>query len=192
LENAKVYTLRLTGPNGGPIYLDNSTSRYRGYERVPWMRGVTVIYVRYNTTLEPVYEREFLVNFTVPEGFRVLDGNTTGWYREGAKIRLPTLSELEVSKGTKLVLEGWRDGSGRIYRPGEELVVDGPKSFEPILVKYHLVSLGEGTKGAQTRGIWLVQGGLYRKAEGSRQRHLRLRCDEVRLLGLQERKRDGK
>jgi hypothetical protein len=43
LENAKVYTLRLTGPNGGPIYLDNFTSRYRGYERVPWMRGVTVI-----------------------------------------------------------------------------------------------------------------------------------------------------
>jgi hypothetical protein len=141
LENAKVYTLRLTGPNGGPIYLDNFTSRYRGYERVPWMRGVTVIYVRYNTTLEPVYEREYLVNFTIPEGFRILDGNVTGWYKEGAKIRLPTLSELEVSKGTKLVLEGWRDGSGRIYRPGEEIVVDGPKSLEPVLMKYHLVSV---------------------------------------------------
>ncbi|MFZ8857659.1 MAG: hypothetical protein ACO2O1_05395, partial [Candidatus Caldarchaeales archaeon] len=80
LENAKVYTLRLTGPNGGPIYLDNFTSRYRGYERVPWMRGVTVIYVRYNTTLEPVYEREYLINITIPEGFRILDGNLTGWY----------------------------------------------------------------------------------------------------------------
>jgi hypothetical protein len=141
LENRKVYTLRLTGPNGGPIYLDDFTKRYRSYERVPWMRGVTVIYVRYNTTLEPVYEREYLVNFTVPEGFRVLDGNLTGWYREGAKIRLPKLSELEVTKGTKLVLEGWRDSSGRIYKPGEELVVDGPKSFEPVLMRYHLVSV---------------------------------------------------
>jgi hypothetical protein len=105
------------------------------------MRGVTVIYVRYNTTLEPVYEREYLINFTIPEGFRILDGNVTAWYKEGAKIRLPKLSELEVSKGTKLVLEGWKDDSGRMYRPGEELVVDGPKSFEPVLMRYHLVSV---------------------------------------------------
>jgi hypothetical protein len=160
LENAKVYTLRLTGPNGGPIYLDNFTSRYRGYERVPWMRGVTVIYVRYNTTLEPVYEREYLVNFTIPEGFRILDGNATGWYREGTKIRLPTLSELEVSKGTKLVLEGWRDSSGRIYRPGEELVVDGPKSFEPVLVRYHLVSV-KGPKELRHEGSgWHREGSI--------------------------------
>jgi hypothetical protein len=162
LENAKVYTLRLTGPNGGPIYLDNFTSRYRGYERVPWMRGVTVIYVRYNTTLEPVYEREYLVNITVPEGFRILDGNATGWYKEGAKIRLPTLSELEVSKGTKLVLEGWKDDSGRIYRPGEEMVVDGPKSFEPVLVKYHLVSV-KGPKELKHEGSgWHREGSIAR------------------------------
>jgi hypothetical protein len=162
LENAKVYTLRLTGPNGGPIYLDNFTKRYRGYERVPWMRGVTVIRVAYNTTLEPVYEREYLVNFTIPEGFRVLDGNTTGWYKEGAKIRLPTLSELEVSKGTKLVLEGWKDNSGRIYRPGEEIVADGPKSFEPILVRYHLVSV-KGLKELRHEGSgWYREGSIAR------------------------------
>jgi hypothetical protein len=162
LESAKVYTLRLTGPNGGPIYLDNFTSRYRGYERVPWMRGVTVIYVRYNTTLEPVYEREYLINFTIPEGFRILDGNATGWYREGAKIRLPMLSELEVSKETKLVLEGWKDNSGRIYRPGEELVVDGPKSFEPVLMKYHLVSV-KGPKELKHEGSgWHREGSVAR------------------------------
>jgi hypothetical protein len=141
LEDDKVLRLRVTGPNGRPLYLDNFTKRYGGYERVPWMRGVTVIRVAYNTTLEPVYEREYLVNFTVPEGFTILDGNVTGWYREGAKIRLPTLSELQVSKGTKLIHEGWKDNSGRIYRPGEEIVVDGPKAFEPVLVRYHLVSV---------------------------------------------------
>jgi hypothetical protein len=162
LENAKVYTLRLTGPNGGPIYLDNFTSRYRGYERVPWMRGVTVIYVRYNTTLEPVYEREYLINFTIPEGFRILDGNLTGWYKEGAKIRLPTLSELQVSKGTKLVHEGWRDDSGRVYRPGEELVVDGPKSFEPVITRYHLVSV-KGPKELKHEGSgWHKEGSIAR------------------------------
>jgi hypothetical protein len=162
LENAKVYTLRLTGPNGGPIYLDNFTSRYRGYERVPWMRGVTVIYVRYNTTLEPVYEREYLVNITIPEGFRILEGNATGWYREGAKIRLPRLSELEVSKGTKLVLEGWRDGSGRVYEPGEELIVDGPRSFEPVLAKYHLVSV-KGPSELKHEGFgWHKEGSVVR------------------------------
>jgi hypothetical protein len=115
------------------------------------MRGVTVIYVRYNTTLEPVYEREYLINFTIPEGFRILDGNLTKWYKEGAKIRLPKLSELEVSRGTKLVLEGWKDDSGRIYRPGEELVVDGPKSFGPVLVRYHLVSV-KGPKELKHEG----------------------------------------
>jgi hypothetical protein len=157
-----VYKFWLTGPNGGPIYLDNFTSRYRGYERVPWMRGVTVIYVRYNTTLEPVYEREYLVNFTVPEGFRVLEGDATGWYKEGAKIRLPKLSELEVSKGTKLVHEGWKDSSGRIYRPGEELVVDGPKSFEPVLMKYHLVSV-KGPKELKHEGSgWHREGSIAR------------------------------
>jgi hypothetical protein len=126
------------------------------------MRGVTVIYVRYNTTLEPVYEREYLVNITIPEGFRVLEGNVTGWYREGAKIRLPKLSELEVSRGTKLVLEGWKDNSGRIYRPGEELVVDGPKSFEPVLVRYHLVSV-HGPKEFKYEGSgWYREGSTAR------------------------------
>jgi hypothetical protein len=162
LENDKVLRLRVTGPNGGPLYLDNFTKRYGGYERVPWMRGVTVIRVAYNTTLEPVYEREYLVNFTIPEGFRVLDGNLTEWYREGAKISLPTLSELEVSKGTKLVLEGWKDNSGRIYRPGEELVVDGPKSFEPVLVRYHLVSV-KGPKELKHEGSgWYREGSFAR------------------------------
>jgi hypothetical protein len=126
------------------------------------MRGVTVIYVRYNTTLEPVYEREYLVNITVPEGFRILDGNLTGWYKEGAKIRLPALSELEVSRGTKLVLEGWKDNSGRIYRPGEEMVVDGPKSFEPVLVRYHLVSV-KGPKELKHEGSgWHREGSFAR------------------------------
>ena len=162
LMNSLVYKFWLTGPNGGPIYLDNFTSRYRGYERVPWMRGVTVIYVRYNTTLEPVYEREYLVNFTIPEGFRILDGNTTGWYKEETKIRLPTFSELEVSKGTKLVLEGWKDSSGRIYRPGEEIVVDGPKSFEPVLMRYHLVSV-KGPKELKHEGSgWHREGFIAR------------------------------
>jgi hypothetical protein len=162
VENRKVYVLRVTGPSGGPLYFDDFTSRYRGYERVPWMRGVTVIYVRHNTTLEPVYEREYLVNFTIPEGFRVLDGNLTGWYREGTKIRLPTFSELEVSKGTKLVLEGWKDNSGRIYRPGEELVVDGPKSFEPVLMRYHLVSVkGPGELKHKGSG-WHKEGSIAR------------------------------
>jgi hypothetical protein len=126
------------------------------------MRGVTVIYVRYNTTLEPVYEREYLVNFTVPEGFRVLDGNLTGWYREGAKIRLPKLSELEVTKGTKLVLEGWRDSSGRIYKPGEELVVDGPKSFEPVLMRYHLVSVKGPSELKHEGSGWHREGSIAR------------------------------
>jgi hypothetical protein len=118
--------------------------------------------VRYNTTLEPVYEREYLVNFTVPEGFRVLEGDATGWYKEGAKIRLPKLSELEVTKGTKLVLEGWKDDSGRIYRPGEEIVVDGPKSFEPVLVRYHLVSV-KGPKELKHEGSgWHREGSIAR------------------------------
>jgi hypothetical protein len=154
-----VYSIQLTGPNGGPIYLDNFTGRYRGYERVPWMRGVTVIRVSSNTILEPVYEREYLVNFTIPEGFRILEGNSIGWYKEGARIRLPSLSELMVTSGTKLVHDGWRDGSGRIYRPGDEVVVDGPKSFEPVFVKHHLVSV----KGP----IWLKHEGSGWYREGS-------------------------
>jgi hypothetical protein len=123
------------------------------------MRGVTVIYVAYNTTLEPVYEREYFVNFTVPEGFRILYGDKAGWYKEGSKIRLPTLSELQISRGTKLVHDGWKDSSGRIYRPGDEVVVDGPKSFEPVFVKHHLVSV----KGP----IWLKHEGSGWYREGS-------------------------
>jgi hypothetical protein len=158
----RVYIFRLTGPNGGPLYLDDFTKRYTGYERVPWMRSVIVVRVAYNTTFEPVYEREYLVNFTIPEGFKVLEGNATGWYKEGAKIRLPKLSELQVSKGTKLVHEGWKDSSGRIYRPGEELVVDGPKSFEPVLVRYHLVSVkGPGELNYEGSG-WHKEGSFAR------------------------------
>jgi hypothetical protein len=85
LINDMVYKLRLTGPNGSPLYLDDFTRRYRGYERVPWMRSVIVVRVAYNTTFEPVYEREYLVNFTIPEGFKVLEGNATGWYKEGGQ-----------------------------------------------------------------------------------------------------------
>jgi hypothetical protein len=80
----------------------------------------------------------------------------------GAKIRLPKLSELEVSKETKLVLEGWKDNSGRIYRPGEELVVEGPKSFEPVLVRYHLVSV-KGPKELKHEGSgWYREGSTAR------------------------------
>jgi hypothetical protein len=154
-----VYRHWLTGPNGGPVYLDNFTRRYGGYERVPWIRGVIVLRVTYNTTLEPVYEREYLVNFTVPEGFRILYGDKAGWYKEGSKIRLPTLSELQISRGTKLVLDGWRDGSGRIYKPGDEVVIDGPKSFEPVFARYHLLSV----KGP----IWLKHEGSGWHKEGS-------------------------
>jgi len=158
----RVYIIRLTGPNGGPLYLDDFTKRYTGYERVPWMRSVIVVRVAYNTTFEPVYEREYLVNFTIPEGFRILEGNATGWYKEGAKIRLPKLSELQVSKGTKLVHEGWKDNSGRTYRPGEEIVVDGPKAFEPVLVKYHLVSV-HGPKELKHEGSgWYREGSTAR------------------------------
>ena len=154
-----VYKFWLTGPNGGPLYLDDFARRYSGYERVPWMRGVTVIRVTYNTTLEPVYEREYFVNFTVPEGFRILYGDKAGWYKEGSKIKLPTLSELQISRGTKLVHDGWKDNSGRIYRPGDEVVVDGPKSFEPVFVKHHLVSV----KGP----MWLKHEGSGWYREGS-------------------------
>ncbi|MEM2692361.1 MAG: carboxypeptidase-like regulatory domain-containing protein [Nitrososphaerota archaeon] len=136
-----LYHFRLTGPNGGMLELDGFTRRYRGYVREPWALGVTVLRLNGNTTAEPLYEREYLVNFTVPDGFRVLDGNATGWYREGSRIILPRLSELQISRGTKLVHEGWRDGSGRVYRPGEEVVVDAPRSFEPVLVRHHLVSV---------------------------------------------------
>jgi hypothetical protein len=154
-------SIRLYDPNG-PIRLDNFTQRYRSFERVPWMVGVTILKLRHNTTAEPLYYREHFVNVTIPEGFRVLEGNLTGWYREGTKIRLPRLSELQVSSGTKLVLEGWRDASGRIYRPGEELVVDGPKSFEPVLVRYHLVSVkGPGELNYEGSG-WHKEGSFAR------------------------------
>jgi len=154
-----VYKFWLTGPNGGPLYLDDFARRYSGYERVPWMRGVTVIRVTYNTTLEPVYEREHFVNFTIPEGFRILFGDKAGWYKEGSKIMLPTLSELQISRGTKLVHDGWKDSSGRVYKPGEEVVVDGPKFFEPVFARYHLVSV----KGP----IWLKHEGSGWYREGS-------------------------
>jgi hypothetical protein len=154
-----IYRHWVTGPNGGPLYLDDFTRRYSGFERVPWMRGVAVIRVTYNTTLEPVYEREHFVNFTVPEGFRILYGDKAGWYKEGSKIKLPTLSEPQISRGTKLVHDGWKDSSGRVYRPGEEVVVDGPKSFEPVFAKYHLVSV----KGP----MWLKHEGSGWYREGS-------------------------
>jgi hypothetical protein len=154
-------SVRLYDPNG-PIRLDNFTQRYRSFERVPWMVGVTFLKLRHNTTAEPLYYREHFVNITIPEGFRVLEGNLTGWYREGAKIRLPRLSELQVSSGTKLVLKGWKDNSGRIYRPGEELVVDGPKSFEPVLMRYHLVSV-KGPKELKHEGSgWHREGSVVR------------------------------
>jgi len=154
-----VYKFWLTGPNGGPLYLDNFARRYSGYERVPWMRGVTVIRVNYNTTLEPVYEREHFVNFTIHEGFRILFGDKAGWYKEGSKIKLPTLTELMISRGTKLVHDGWKDSSGRVYKPGEEIVVDGPKSFEPVFARYHMVSV----KGP----MWLKHEGSGWYREGS-------------------------
>jgi hypothetical protein len=126
------------------------------------MVGVTFLKLRHNTTAEPLYYREHFVNITIPEGFKILDGNLTGWYREGTRIRLPRLSELQISKGTKLVLEGWKDNSGRIYRPGEELVVDGPKSFEPVLAKYHLVSV-KGPKELKQEGSgWYREGSMAR------------------------------
>jgi len=106
-----VYKFWLTGPNGGPLYLDDFARRYSGFERVPWMRGVTVIRVTYNTTLEPVYEREHFVNFTIPEGFRILYGDKAGWYKEGSKIKLPTLSELQISKGLRQKVQRFREGS---------------------------------------------------------------------------------
>jgi hypothetical protein len=156
-----LYKLWLTGPNGGPLYLDDFAKRYGGYERVPWMRGVTVIRVSYKTTLEPVYEREYFVSFRMPEGLRVIEGNTTGWYREGSRIVLPRLTELQVSKGTKLLYE-WRDDSGRVYRPGEEVIVDGPKSFEPVPVSYHLVSV-KGPKELKHEGSgWYREGSTAR------------------------------
>ena len=128
-------------PDDRPMYLDNFTQRYGGFERVPWMVGVTFLKLRHNTTAEPLYYREHFVNITIPEGFRVLEGNTTGWYREGSKIRLPRLNNLTLSERTVLVHEGWRDSSERFYRPGEEVVVDGPKSFEAVFARYHLVSV---------------------------------------------------
>lgn len=135
------YEFRLTGPNGDPIELDNFTGRYTGYGRVPWALGVTVLRLRHNTTAEPEYVREHLVSFRVPDGSSFLEGNSTGWYREGSVIRLPRLSDISVSQGTKLVHEGWRDSKGIVHRPGEEYVVNGPESFEPVMVRYHLVSV---------------------------------------------------
>jgi hypothetical protein len=142
-----------------PMYLDGFTQRYRGFEKVPWMTGVTFLKLRHNTTAEPLYYREHLVNFTVPEGFRVLDGNATGWYKEGSRIKLPRLSNLTVSEGTMLVHEGWRSRSGEIYGPGEELVVEGPVSLEPILVRYHRVSVRGPPEGVKAAGEgWYREG----------------------------------
>jgi len=153
------FTLYGPGGQGSPIYLDGFTQRYRGFERVPWMTGVTFLKLRHNTTAEPLYYREHLVNITVPDGFRILDGDATGWYREGSRIKLPRLSNLTVSEGTMLVHEGWRSRSGEIYRPGEELVVEGPVSLEPILVRYHRVSVRGPPEGVKAAGEgWYREG----------------------------------
>jgi hypothetical protein len=151
----------LYGPGRQPIYLDGFTRRYGGFERVPWMLGVTFLKLRHNTTAEPLYYREHLINITVPEGFRIVDGDPPGWYREGSKIRLPRLGNLTVSEGTMLVHEGWRSSSGALYRPGEELVVAGPVSLEPVLARYHRVSVRGPPEGVRVAGE-----GWYR--EGSR------------------------
>ena len=154
-------SLTLYGPGRQPIYLDGFTRRYGGFERVPWMLGVTFLKLRHNTTAEPLYYREHLINITVPEGFRIVDGDPPGWYREGSKIRLPRLGNLTVSEGTMLVHEGWRSSSGALYRPGEELVVAGPVSLEPVLARYHRVSVRGPPEGVRVAGE-----GWYR--EGSR------------------------
>jgi len=164
LSDAKNYvripSLALHLPGERPMYLDNFTQRYVGFERVPWMVGVTLLKLRHNTTAEPLYYREHFVNITIPEGFKILDGNVTGWYREGSKIRLPRLNNLTLSERTVLVHEGWRDGSRRFYRPGEEVVVDGPKSFEAVLARYHLVSV-KGPKELKHEGSgWHKEGSI--------------------------------
>jgi len=142
-----------------PMYLDGFTQRYRGFERVPWMTGVTFLKLRHNTTAEPLYYREHLINITVPEGFRILDGNATGWYREGSRIKLPRLSNLTVSEGTMLVHEGWRSPTGALYKPGEELVVEGPVSLEPVLARYHRVSVRGPPEGVKAAGEgWYREG----------------------------------
>jgi hypothetical protein len=153
------FTLYGPGGQGSPIYLDGFTQRYRGLERVPWMTGVTFLKLRHNTTAEPLYYREHFVNFTVPEGFRILDGDATGWYREGSRIKLPRLSNLTVSEGTVLVHEGWRGPTGALYKPGGELVVEGPVSLEPVLARYHRVSVRGPPEGVKAAGEgWYREG----------------------------------
>jgi hypothetical protein len=152
-------SLTLYGPGRQPMYLDGFTRRYRGFDRVPWMLGVTFLKLRHNTTAEPLYYREHLINITVPEGFRIVDGDPPGWYREGSKIRLPRLGNLTVSEGTMLVHEGWRSSSGALYRPGEELVVEGPLSLEPVLARYHRVSVRGPPEGVRVAGEgWYREG----------------------------------
>ena len=161
-DYVRIPLLELRLPGDRPMYLDNFTQRYAGFERVPWMVGVTFLKLRHNTTAEPLYYREHFINITIPEGFMVLDGNVTGWYREGSKIRLPRLNNLTLFERTMLVHEGWNDGSGRLYKPGEEVVVDGPKSFEAVLTRYHLVFV-KGPKELKHEGAgWYREGSFAR------------------------------
>jgi hypothetical protein len=159
---AGIPSLVLHLPGDRPMYLDNFTQRYGGFERVQWMTGVTFLKLRHNTTAEPLYYREHFVNITIPEGFMVLEGNTTGWYREGSKIRLPRLNNITLSERTVLVHEGWRDSSGRFYRPGEEVVVDGPKSFEAVLARYHLISVKGPNELKHEGSGWYREGSFAR------------------------------
>jgi hypothetical protein len=161
-DYVRIPSIALHLPGDRPMYLDNFTQRYVGFERVPWMVGVTFLKLRHNTTAEPLYYREHFVNITIPEGFRVLEGNTTGWYREGTKIRLPRLNNLTLSERTMLVHEGWRDSSGRFYRPGEEVVVDGPKSFEAVFARYHLVSVKGPSELKYEGSGWYREGSFAR------------------------------
>jgi hypothetical protein len=161
-DYVRIPSIALHLPGDRPMYLDNFTQRYVGFERVPWMVGVTFLKLRHNTTAEPLYYREHFVNITIPEGFRVLDGNVTGWYREGSKIRLPRLNNLTLSEKTVLVHEGWRDSSGRFYRPGEEAVVDGPKSFEAVLARYHLIFVKGPNELKHEGSGWYREGSFAR------------------------------
>jgi len=143
---------------GQPMYLDGFLSRYGGFVREPWMLGVTVLKLRHNTTAEPIYASEHFINFTIPQGFKLLEGDRPGWYGEGATITLPRLSNVTLSEGTALVHEGWRSSSGRLYAPGEEYVVSGPEAFEPVMARYHRVSV-RAPEGARISGEgWYREG----------------------------------
>lgn len=111
-------------------------------ERLPWLRGVTILKIRHNTTAEPLYYNEYILNFTIPEGFTIINGSRGGWFREGSMIRLPFASEVMLHEGgTKLVVEGWRDSKGMVHKPGDKYIVSGPETFSPVLATYHRVSV---------------------------------------------------